>query len=66
MPNAGLRSQGQFSGMAELAGDSDNFAAIIKATGAAHIVRALKFAAIGAFLISFHRKRIMAAAHVAL
>lgn len=46
--------------------DSDDFAAVIMATGRAHMVRALKLATVGAFLERLHLQRIVAAAHAAL
>ena len=44
---------------------NEDFAAIIKATGRADVVRQLEFAAIGAFLRKHCDKRVMAAPHVA-
>jgi hypothetical protein len=49
-----------------LAGNADNFTAVIVAASGAQIVRALQFSTIGAFLKGFDSERIVAAAHVAL
>jgi hypothetical protein len=46
--------------------DGDDFAAVIMATGAAHIVGTLEFTAVGAFLERFDAQRIVATAHTAL
>jgi hypothetical protein len=47
-------------------GDRYHFAAVIMATGIAHMVRTLQFATICTFLECGNFKRIMAAAHTAL
>jgi hypothetical protein len=49
-----------------LACHSEDFTSIIMAASAAKIVGAFKLSAIGAFLKGFNRKRIVAAAHIAL
>lgn len=49
-----------------LLGYCHHFTAVIMATGIAHMMRALQFAAIWAFLKRGDAQRIVAAAHIAL